>query len=98
MGVQLTAAEKMRAQTGPWQELAKLFVEDFPVVYTLIKDRARGKDFQLTLACFSQIVEAMHPTALNNIPILKIGVSALTRLLNNTGAVDDAIKSHYAGV
>jgi hypothetical protein len=53
MGVQLTLAEKMRASTGPWQELARLFVDDFPIVYSLMKDRARAKDFQLTLSCFS---------------------------------------------
>jgi hypothetical protein len=36
MSVQLTPAEKMRAQTGPWQELAKLSVDDFPVIYSLM--------------------------------------------------------------
>jgi hypothetical protein len=41
MGVQLSAAEKMRASSGPWQELAKLFVEDFPDVYSLVKGEAR---------------------------------------------------------
>jgi hypothetical protein len=98
MGVQLTAAEKMRAKQGPWQELAKLFVEDFPAIYKLMKVRARAKDFQLTLACFSQIIEVKHPTAANGVPILKTNYSALPKLLSNTGAVDDAIKSHLAGV
>jgi hypothetical protein len=63
LGVKLTAAEKMRASSGPWQELARLFVEDFPTIYLLMKDRARAKDFQLTSSCFSQIVEVQHPTA-----------------------------------
>ncbi|KAI4695092.1 uncharacterized protein J4E84_001717 [Alternaria hordeiaustralica] len=81
MGVQLTLAERMRAKQGPWQELAKLFVEDFPMIYDLMKDRARAKDFQLTLSCFSQILESLIP-----------------KLLNNTGAVDDALKSHLASV
>jgi hypothetical protein len=98
MGVQLTAAEKMRAKQGPWQELAKLFVDDFPTIYNLMKDRARAKDFQLTLSCFSQIVEVKHPAAENGIPTLKTNYSKLPKLLSNGGAVDDALKSHLASV
>ncbi|KAG9205304.1 hypothetical protein G6514_008883 [Epicoccum nigrum] len=45
MGMQLNLAEKMHASTGPWQELARLFVEDFDPVCSLMKDRARSKDF-----------------------------------------------------
>lgn len=98
MGVQLNLAEKMRASTGPWQELARLFVADFPTVYSLMKDKARSKDFQLTLSCFSQIVECLHPTAANGVPILKTNHTHLPKLLSNKGAVDDALKSHLASV
>lgn len=98
MGVQLSLAEKMRASTGPWQELARLFVDDFPIVYTLMKDRARAKDFQLTLSCFSQIIEVMHPTASDGIPILKTNFNALPKFLKNKSAVDDGVKSHLASV
>jgi hypothetical protein len=98
MGVQLSLAEKMRASTGSWQELARLFVDDFPVIYTLMKDRARAKDFQLTLSCFSQIVEVMHPTASDGTPVLKTNYNALPKLLSNKGAVDDGLKSHLASV
>lgn len=98
MGVQLTVAERMRAKQGPWQELAKLFVDDFPAIYGLMKDRARAKDFQITLSCFSQIIEVKHPTAANSLPVLKTNYNALPKLLSNTGAVDDAIKSHLASI
>lgn len=98
MGMQLNLAEKMRASTGPWQELARLFVEDFPPVYSLMKDRSRSKDFQLTLSCFSQIVECMHPTAANGVPILKTNYTHLPKLLSNKGAVNDGLKSHLASV
>ena len=98
MGIQLTVAEKIRAATGPWQELARLFVDDFPTIYSLMKDRARAKDFQLTLSCFSQILEVMHPTASNGIPMLKTNHIALPKFVKNTGAVDDGIKSHLANV
>lgn len=98
MGVQLSLAEKMRASTGPWQELARCYVDDFPVIYSLLKDRARAKDFQITLSCFSQIIEVQHPTAANGIPILKTNYTSLPKLLQNKGAVDDGIKSHLASV
>ncbi|KAH9875142.1 hypothetical protein J1614_004632 [Plenodomus biglobosus] len=98
MGMTLTAAEKMRASSGPWQELARLFVDDFPNVYSLTKDRARAKDFQLTLSCFSQILEVMHPTATTGIPTLKTNHTALPKFLSNKGLVDDGTKSHLASV
>ena len=98
MGVPLSLAEKMRASRGPWQELARLFVDDFPVVYSLLKDPVRAKDFQLTLSCFSQIVEVQRPTASNGIPAFKITPAALSRFMADTGAADDGIKSHLANI
>lgn len=96
MGMQLSAAEKMRASSGPWQELAKLFVDDFPSVYALMKDRARAKDFQLTLSCFSQIVEVMDPT--NGLPALRTNFAALPKFISNKHLIDDGIKAHLAGI
>jgi len=98
MGVQLSAAEKMRAKSGPWQELTKLFVQDFDVVYSLLKDRQRAKDFQLTLACFSQITETKQQSNANGIPIFKAQNSAITKLLSDTAPIDDATKSHLANI
>ncbi|KAF2257309.1 hypothetical protein BU26DRAFT_41383 [Trematosphaeria pertusa] len=98
MGMQLTLPEKMRASTGPWQELARLFVNDFGVIFSLLKDRARAKDFQIALSCFSQIVEVQHPSAPNGVPTLKTTYTSLPKLLENKGAVDDGMKSHLASV
>jgi hypothetical protein len=98
MGVQLTLAEKMRASTGPWQELARCYVDDYPIIYSLLKDRARAKDFQMTLSCFSQIIEVQHPTAPNGVPMLRTNHTHLPKLLENKSAVDDGIKSHLASV
>jgi len=96
MGVQLTPAEKMRATTGPWQELAQCFVTDFPTIYSLLKDRTRAKDFQLTLACFCQIVEVLYPTAADGTPMARLNYIHLSNLLKNKGIADDGIKSRLA--
>lgn len=98
MGVQLSVAEKMRASSGPFQELAKLFVDDFPTVYSLMKDRARAKDFQQTLSCFSQIIEVMNPSASDGIPLLRASYTALPKLLANKSVLNDGLKSHLASV
>ncbi|EMD96055.1 hypothetical protein COCC4DRAFT_122451 [Bipolaris maydis ATCC 48331] len=100
MGVQLSAAEKIRAKSGPWQELAKLFVQDFPVIYDLMKDRSRAKDSQITMACFSQIVEVKNSRTTNGsgIPVFKAAYNAVPKLLDNAQAVNDATKSHLAAV
>ncbi|EUC42486.1 hypothetical protein COCMIDRAFT_39437 [Bipolaris oryzae ATCC 44560] len=100
MGIQLSAAEKIRAKSEPWQELAKLFVQDFPVIYDLMKDRSRAKDFQITMACFSQIVEVKNSRATNGngIPVFKAAYNAVPKLLDNAEAVNDATKSHLAAV
>lgn len=98
MGMQLTPAEKMRASTGPWQELAKLYVDDFPMIVSLLKDQTRAKDFQIILACFSQIIECQHPSATNGIPGLKTNYSTLPNFLKNRAALDEDTKSHFANV
>jgi hypothetical protein len=98
MGVQLTAAEKMRATTGPWQELAKVFVEDFPHVFSLLKDRTRARDFQMALACFSQILEVQHPTNPNGFPGWKTNVKIVEKFILNQAALDDGTRSHLAAV
>ncbi|KAF2798901.1 hypothetical protein K505DRAFT_87483 [Melanomma pulvis-pyrius CBS 109.77] len=98
MGVQLTAAERIRASTGPWQELSRMFVEDFSVVLSLLKDRTRAKDFQLVLSCFSQILEVQHPSAPNGVPILRTNYPVLPKLLKHRDALDYGVKSHLASV
>jgi hypothetical protein len=98
MGVQLTAAEKMQASSGPWQELARMFVDDFPGVFSLLKDCSRARDFRMVLSCFSQILEVQNPTPANGIPILRTQHNALSKFLKNKDAVDDGIKSHLASI
>ncbi|KAF2177176.1 hypothetical protein K469DRAFT_755239 [Zopfia rhizophila CBS 207.26] len=51
--VQLTQAEKMRVSTGPWQEFARLFDEDFTTLTSLFRDTSRAMAFQIILTYFS---------------------------------------------
>lgn len=98
MGMPLSAAEKLRAQKGPWQELGKVFVRDFPTIYALLKDTSRGKDFQLTLSCFCQIMEVKHPSHVNGSPLSKTTHTMLPKFLKGTEAVEEDTKSHLANV
>jgi hypothetical protein len=98
LGMPLSAAEKMRATSGPWQDLALHFTKDFPVIYSLQKDRMRAKDFQLTLSCFSQILEVQHPTPSDGVPMHKTTHSYLPKLLEKKAFIDDNFKSHLASV
>ena len=99
MGVQLTLAEKMRASSGPWQEFAKLFEEDFKSLLDILKDKTRGAaGFRIILSCFSQILEVQHPTNSNGIPKLATTHTSLPKLLANHNALDDATKSHFLSV
>ncbi|KAF2446890.1 hypothetical protein P171DRAFT_482961 [Karstenula rhodostoma CBS 690.94] len=98
MGMPLSAAEKMRATSGPWQDLARHFINDFPAIYSLQKDRMRAKDFQLTLSCFSQILEVQHPTLSDGTPMYKSNYNHLMKLLEKGNFLDDNLKSHLASV
>ncbi|KAF2273292.1 uncharacterized protein EI97DRAFT_503573 [Westerdykella ornata] len=98
MGLQLSAAEKIRAASGPWQELAKTFVEDFPDIFSLLKDCSRAKDFQMALSCFSQILEVEHPAAASGVPSLKSKINNIQKLVENKNALDDGTRSHLAAV
>lgn len=98
MGMQLTPAERLRASTGPWQQLAKLFVDDFPTIYELLKDRSRGRDFQLTLMCFSQIIEIRDQKPSDGVPRFMAKQAALPQFLGKRDLVNDGAKSHLASV
>ncbi|PSN63547.1 hypothetical protein BS50DRAFT_623296 [Corynespora cassiicola Philippines] len=98
MGVSLSVAERLWATSGPWQELAKLFLADFPSIFALSKDQQKTKVFQEALSCFSQIVEVQYPTSTNGIPVHKSGTNTLNRFVENKSAADDGIKSHLSSV
>ncbi|OCK78145.1 hypothetical protein K432DRAFT_332601 [Lepidopterella palustris CBS 459.81] len=98
LGVSLNLAEKMRATSGPWQEFAKMFEEDFAIITALIKNNGRSAGFRLFLSCFSQILEVQHPSNANGKPVLKTGGRQLAKFMQNTNALDESTKSHLARV
>lgn len=98
-GVPLTAAEKMRAHSGPWHELAKAFVNDFSRVFGITrKCQSPATNFQLVMACFTQIIEVRNPSTANAIPALKSGPAAINAFLESKPDLDENIRSHLGAV
>jgi hypothetical protein len=60
LGVPLSAAEKLRATTGPWQQFAVELQDHFSDLFTGLVDDKRGKGFQIILSVFYHVV---HPNA-----------------------------------
>ncbi|KAI9656638.1 MAG: hypothetical protein M1831_004548 [Alyxoria varia] len=97
-GVELTPPEKIRATSGPWQTLAKLFEQDFPQVVRLsAHERAVG--FRNILYSFAQIVEVRQLGSSNiKTPPFRYRVEQLPAFCKNTQACDDAMRSHLRRV
>ncbi|KZF20883.1 hypothetical protein L228DRAFT_249713, partial [Xylona heveae TC161] len=81
-GVTLTAAEKLRATSGPWQSFIKDYEEDYPTVAGLIKNKRSG-GFRSIASCFAQIV-AVRTTPKGRIPAVKSSESVLEALFKQT--------------
>ncbi|KAF2434757.1 hypothetical protein EJ08DRAFT_565960, partial [Tothia fuscella] len=95
LGVQLTPAEKLRAQTGKWQGLAKEFERDFSSVLELCRtQRARG--FQNILTCFAMILECQNSA--KNEPSFKSGFQVLKRFESDSRSLKPATEKHLRRV
>lgn len=99
-GIPLTAAEKMRAMSGPWQELAKAFVNDFPRVFEITprKGQSPAAKFQLVMGCFTQIFEVRDPSTADGTPALKCGTPAIKAFLEDSPTLDQNIRVDMAAV
>ncbi|KAF4537505.1 uncharacterized protein LTHEOB_1696 [Lasiodiplodia theobromae] len=84
-GVQLTTAEKLRATTGPWQELGKIYERDFPKVSGLSGTR-RAVGFNNVLVSFGMIIEAERGLSNQKAPHFSTSASTIKALFKN---VDD---------
>jgi len=97
LGLPLSSAEKMRAKSGPWHELAKLFEQDFEEVVRLsATDRARG--FQNLLICFAQILEVQNHTNEDSHPTLKSNWRSLEKFAHDPSTLTQSRRSHLAKV
>ena len=97
-GVELTPAEKIRATSGPWQGLAKLFEQEFPQIVRLsVYERAVG--FRNILYSFAQIHEVRLLGSLTiKPPMFRYRVEQLPVFCKNTQACDDEMRSHLCHV
>ena len=96
LGLPLAPAEKMRAKRRPWNDLARLFEQDFEEVLALTNtDRACG--FQTLLGCFAQIIEAENHTG-KEPPKFKAYGATLDKFAHDSSTLTQARRSHLAKV
>jgi len=99
LGLPLAGAEKMRAKRGPWNDLARLFEQDFEEVLALTNtERARG--FQILLGCFAQILESENHTG-KEPPKFKANCRTLEKFAHDSSTLTQltqARRSHLAKV
>jgi len=82
-GVQLTPAEKLKATTGLWQTLAKLFENDFKEVVNLpVNTRASG--FQNILGAFVQIIEVQNPSNSDGTPQFRLSIPSIQAFIKHS--------------
>jgi hypothetical protein len=97
LGIPLSSAEKMRAKSGPWNDLAKLFEQDFEEVVGLSgTERARG--FQNLLICFAQINEVQNHTSKESVPKFRSNWRTLEKFAHESSTLTQARRSHLAKV
>lgn len=93
-GVELKPSEKIRASSGPFQSLAKLYEQDFPDVVNLASsDRCSG--FRNVLAIFGQILEVQRPSNPNGSPVARFAPAAIRSLCSNPQQCTEATKAHF---
>ncbi|KAF2083304.1 hypothetical protein K490DRAFT_6676, partial [Saccharata proteae CBS 121410] len=97
LGVPLTTAEKSRAKTGPWQECAKRFEDEFVEVIGLA-DCKRSRGFNNLLGCFAQILEVQNPSKPDGQPAFRASTSSINTLTQNPNLLTPEVKSHLVSV
>ncbi|KAF1991665.1 hypothetical protein K402DRAFT_416941 [Aulographum hederae CBS 113979] len=95
-GVQLSKEEQMWATTGPWQELAKDFIDRYKTVISL-SDRRRAKGFGNVLYSFAQIIEALCPPD-DSIPRARLTAKYGLELFSYPERLDEELKAHLKAV
>lgn len=96
LGVPLSAAEKSRAKSGPWNDLIKLFEVDFKDVLSLSETK-RAKDYQNILLCFAQILETRDKGA-HSPSKLQSTWASLDKFIQDKRKLTPANRSHFAKV
>ena len=96
LGVSLTLAEKLRAESGPWQDLAILFEHDFHDVLKL-SSTGRGKGFQNLLLTFAQIVETENLLP-ESVSTIQTGKPRIRKFGQNVKALTPSRRCHLVKV
>lgn len=97
LGLPLSSAERIRSKSSPWNDLARLFEQDFEEVVGLSStERARG--FQTLLICFAQILEVQNHTSKESSPKFKSNWRSLEKFAQDSSTLTQANRSHLAKV
>ena len=97
LGLPLNSAERMRAKSGPWNDLARLFEQDFQEVVGLSgTERARG--FLTLLICFAQILEVQNHANKETSPKFKSNWRSLEKFAQDSSTLTQVRRSHLAKV
>ncbi|KAL8829664.1 MAG: hypothetical protein Q9191_001893 [Dirinaria sp. TL-2023a] len=98
LGKPLTKAEVFRASQGKWQDLARVFVQEYSEVINLSRQNNRASGFWAVLQCFAQIVECQDPGGPNGVPRLRNRIPAIEQLCMIEDALDETTENHLRKV
>lgn len=91
LGLPLSLAERLRAQTGPWQGLAKQFEKNFEEILNLSGNH-RGKGFQTLLLSFAQVIETENKTP-GSSSAIQSGSARLQKFIKDVDALTPSRRS-----
>lgn len=91
LGLSLSLAERLRAETGPWQDFAKSFERDFDEVLNLSSTH-RGKGFQNLLVVFAQVLETENKTP-GSSSVIQSGAVRLQKFVKDVDALTPSRRS-----
>ena len=77
-GLPLTAAEKLHASSGVWQNFAKECEQKYVNVLAL-STQGRGKEYANLLCAFAQVTEVQHPSNSDGTCKIRIQMPSVTR-------------------
>lgn len=96
-GMPLSPAEKMRALSTEWANLAKKFETDYPMIIGL-NNTTRAQGFRMIVSIFAAIMEVDSPSGNGVIPGFAITPAKLTKLIKHDELLTEKLKRVFKKV